>query len=118
VARYGTSYKSTAEAALTTRRRQRVSLGTSKKKETEESPPKGCQNDSDMIAGRKKYSDIAKESDWADQELIESIEREIVDRGEPTGFDDIAGLDHTKQLLQEAVMLPQIAPHLFKVHTN
>ncbi|GMF45318.1 unnamed protein product [Phytophthora fragariaefolia] len=29
-------------------------------------------------------------------------------------FEQIAGLEHTKQLLQEAVMLPQIAPHLFK----
>ncbi|GLE05435.1 hypothetical protein PINS_up014448 [Pythium insidiosum] len=71
--------------------------------------------DGDTIAGKTKYSDIAKEGGWADQELIESIEREIVDRGERVSFQDIAGHDHTKQLLQEAIMLPQIAPHLFRV---
>jgi katanin p60 ATPase-containing subunit A1 len=42
------------------------------------------------------------------------IERDIVDNGPKVTFENIAGLEHTKQLLQEAVMLPQIAPHLFK----
>lgn len=67
------------------------------------------------IAGKPKYSDMAKENGWVDQELIEAIERDIVDQGEKITFDDIAGLEHTKQLLQETVMLPQIAPHLFEV---
>lgn len=58
---------------------------------------------------------MAKENGWVDQELIEAIERDIVDQGEKVTFDDIAGLEHTKQLLQETVMLPQIAPHLFEV---
>ncbi|KAF1783853.1 Katanin p60 subunit A1 [Phytophthora cactorum] len=52
---------------------------------------------------KPKYSDKAKEEGWVDLELIEMIERDI-----------IAGLEHTKELLQESVMLPQIAPHLFK----
>lgn len=67
------------------------------------------------IAGKPKYSDMAKENGWVDQELIEAIERDIVDQGEKVTFDNIAGLEHTKQLLQETVMLPQIAPHLFEV---
>ncbi|KAJ0394454.1 hypothetical protein P43SY_010312 [Pythium insidiosum] len=71
-------------------------------------------DDGDTIAGKTKYSDIAREGGWADQELIESIEREILDHGERISFHDIAGHDHTKQLLQEAIMLPQIAPHLFR----
>lgn len=41
------------------------------------------------------------------------IERDIVDSATKITFEQIAGLEHTKQLLQEAVMLPQIAPHLF-----
>ncbi|KAI9988809.1 hypothetical protein PInf_022393 [Phytophthora infestans] len=61
--------------------------------------------------GKVKYSELAKENDWVDQELIEAIERDIVDHGESVTFDQIAGLEHTKQLLQETVMLPQIAPH-------
>ncbi|EQC26023.1 microtubule-severing ATPase [Saprolegnia diclina VS20] len=63
---------------------------------------------------KAKYSEMAREQGWVDVELIEGIERDIVDNGPKITFDDIAGLEHTKQLLQEAVMLPQIAPHLFK----
>ena len=58
---------------------------------------------------------MAKENGWVDQELIEAIERDIVDHGEQVAFENIAGLEHTKQLLLETVMLPQIAPHLFTV---
>ena len=58
---------------------------------------------------------MAKENGWVDQELIETIERDIVDHGEQVTFENIAGLAHTKQLLQETVMLPQVAPHLFTV---
>ncbi|CAI5735895.1 unnamed protein product [Hyaloperonospora brassicae] len=67
----------------------------------------------DTIAGKQKYSEIAKENGWADQELIEVIERDIVDHGEKVTFENVAGLEHIKQLLQETVMLPQMAPHLF-----
>ncbi|KAF0694684.1 Aste57867_14454 [Aphanomyces stellatus] len=63
---------------------------------------------------KPKYSEVAREQGWVDVELIEGIERDIVDTGPKITFDDIAGLEHTKELLQEAVMLPQIAPHLFK----
>ncbi|CCI47527.1 unnamed protein product [Albugo candida] len=61
-----------------------------------------------------RYSEIAKENGWADLELIEMIEQDIVDTAPGVTFESIAGLSHIKQLLQEAVMLPQIAPHLFK----
>lgn len=63
---------------------------------------------------KQKYSELAREEGMVDLELIEMIERDIVDSAPKISFDNIAGLEHTKQLLQEAVMLPQIAPHLFK----
>ncbi|KAE9010537.1 Katanin p60 ATPase-containing subunit [Phytophthora fragariae] len=63
---------------------------------------------------KPKYSEMAREEGWVDLELIEMIERDIVDSAPAISFEQIAGLEHTKQLLQEAVMLPQIAPHLFK----
>ena len=69
----------------------------------------------ELIGGKKKYSELAREEGMVDLELIEMIERDIVDAAPKITFDNIAGLEHTKQLLQEAVMLPQIAPHLFKV---
>nr|CCA21634.1 katanin p60 ATPasecontaining subunit putative [Albugo laibachii Nc14] len=61
-----------------------------------------------------RYSEVAREKGWADLELIEMIEQDIVDTTPGITFESIAGLEHIKQLLQEAVMLPQIAPHLFK----
>uniref|UniRef100_A0AAV1UQ83 Katanin p60 ATPase-containing subunit A1 n=1 Tax=Peronospora matthiolae TaxID=2874970 RepID=A0AAV1UQ83_9STRA len=67
----------------------------------------------DLIAGKMKYSELARENGWVDQELIEIIERDIVDHGEKITFENVAGLEHIKQLLQETVMLPQMAPHLF-----
>lgn len=63
---------------------------------------------------KPKYSEKAREEGWVDLELIEMIERDIVDSGPAITFEQIAGLEHTKELLQESVMLPQIAPHLFK----
>ncbi|CAH0477022.1 unnamed protein product [Peronospora belbahrii] len=69
----------------------------------------------EMIAGKVKYSEVARENGWVDQELIEAIERDIVDHGEKVTFENIAGLEHTKQLLQETMMLPQITTYLFTV---
>ncbi|KDO33009.1 hypothetical protein SPRG_01825 [Saprolegnia parasitica CBS 223.65] len=63
--------------------------------------------------GLPKYSDIARAERRVDLDLIEAIERDIVDRGAKVQFEDIAGLDHVKNLLKEAVMLPRFAPHLF-----
>ncbi|KAG6955932.1 hypothetical protein JG688_00011671 [Phytophthora aleatoria] len=80
------------------------------KKENEKARERGGGGGSE----KPKYSDKAKEEGWVDLELIEMIERDIVDSGPAITFEQIAGLEHTKELLQESVMLPQIAPHLFK----
>lgn len=48
------------------------------------------------------------------QELIESIEREIVEQGVNVSWDSIADLQEAKQLLQEAVVLPLWMPDYFK----
>ncbi|RLN32439.1 hypothetical protein BBJ28_00002276 [Nothophytophthora sp. Chile5] len=91
------------------------STRSSKRRESVQSTASSSNNESsqETIAGKLKYSELAKESGWVDQELIEAIERDIVEQGEKVMFENIAGLEHTKQLLQETVMLPQIAPHLF-----
>ncbi|OQS03954.1 katanin p60 ATPase-containing subunit [Thraustotheca clavata] len=60
-----------------------------------------------------KFSDIARSERRVDIDLIDAIERDIVDRGAKVQFEDIAGLEHVKNLLKEAVMLPRFAPHLF-----
>jgi len=60
------------------------------------------------------YSQMAKDEGWADVELIEGIERDIVETGVSVSWDDIADLNTPKQLLQEAVVLPLWMPDYFK----
>ncbi|GAB5031022.1 katanin p60 atpase-containing subunit a-like 1-like [Nannochloropsis oceanica] len=64
--------------------------------------------------GKPRYSDVARGEGWADTELIESIEREIVEQGVNVSWESIADLTEAKQLLQEAVVLPLWMPDYFK----
>ncbi len=48
-----------------------------------------------------------------DSNLIEMLEREVVNSSPDTTFDDIAELDRAKEVLTEAVLLPLYLPHLF-----
>jgi katanin p60 ATPase-containing subunit A1 len=52
--------------------------------------------------------------DGPDAELIQMIERDCVDADVSVSWDDIAGLDSVKELLQEAVALPVLIPNYFK----
>ena len=49
-----------------------------------------------------------------DIDLIQMMEREVIDKSPNVSFDDIADLDETKKLLQEAVLLPILMPEYFK----
>lgn len=64
--------------------------------------------------GKKRYSEVAREEGWADVELIEGIEREIVETGVSVSWEHIADLQEAKALLQEAVVLPLWMPDYFK----
>lgn len=63
---------------------------------------------------RQKFSEMAKEKGWADTELIEGIERDIVEGKTNVKWESIAGLNEAKHLLQEAVVLPLWMPDYFK----
>lgn len=63
---------------------------------------------------KMKYSDLARQEKWADLELIEGIERDIVESKVNVTWDSIAGLNEAKHLLQEAVVLPLWMPDYFK----
>lgn len=78
-------------------------------------PPKQSEQKSDgkNPEEKQKYSDMARENGWADMELIEGIERDIVEHNVDVKFDSIAGLETAKQLLQEAVLLPSWVPKFF-----
>jgi katanin p60 ATPase-containing subunit A1 len=53
-----------------------------------------------------------------DTELIEMMEREVVDTNPNIKFEDIAELDNAKNLLKEAVLLPLLIPDYFIVNLN
>ena len=54
-----------------------------------------------------------EEGNGPDTELIEMIEREVVDMNPNVSFDDIAELDIAKRALTEAVVLPLLMPDFF-----
>ena len=76
-----------------------------------EAAPRGGGKPAPVLA---KYSEYAKEQGLADVELIEAIERDIVESGVAVSWDEIAELVEAKQLLQEAVVLPLWMPEFFK----
>uniref|UniRef100_H2YHY0 Katanin p60 ATPase-containing subunit A1 n=1 Tax=Ciona savignyi TaxID=51511 RepID=H2YHY0_CIOSA len=49
-----------------------------------------------------------------DKDLVESLERDIVQRNPNVHWCDIAGLGEAKKLLEEAVILPLLMPDFFK----
>lgn len=49
-----------------------------------------------------------------DTDLINMIERDLLVKNPNVQFDDIADLDETKKLLQEAVLLPILMPDYFR----
>jgi len=51
-----------------------------------------------------------------DSELIEMLERDVVDTNPNVKFEDIAELDQAKNILKEAVLLPLLMPEFFKVN--
>ena len=71
--------------------------------------------DKEIRVARSNYCQhIYGDSKGPDTELIEMIERDCVESGVSVCWDDIAGLDSVKELLQEAVTLPLLIPNYFK----
>jgi katanin p60 ATPase-containing subunit A1 len=50
-----------------------------------------------------------------DFELVETLERDILQKHLSVHWDDIADLEEAKSLLQEAVVLPMLMPQFFTV---
>ena len=49
-----------------------------------------------------------------DKDLVEGLERDIVQRNPNISWESVAGLEEPKKLLKEAVILPLIMPDFFK----
>ena len=54
------------------------------------------------------------EADGYSKDLVEALERDIVQRNPSVKWTDIAGCDEAKKLLKEAVVLPMVMPDYFK----
>ena len=80
-------------------------------------PPKGDQKKNNppiKKEPKKSYLEfLYPDGKGPDSELIEMLEREVVDTNPHVSFDDIAELDQAKQALQEAALLPLIIPNFF-----
>ena len=57
----------------------------------------------------KKFESVGMNKD-----LVEALERDIVQRNPNVKWDDIAGCEDAKKLLKEAVVLPMIMPEFFR----
>mmetsp|Transcript_29983 Transcript_29983/g.63110 ORF Transcript_29983/g.63110 Transcript_29983/m.63110 type:complete len:779 (-) Transcript_29983:111-2447(-) len=64
-------------------------------------------------SGGEDDDELPEELRGFDKNLIERINREIVDDGQKVTFDDIAGLSHAKQTINELILLPLQRPELF-----
>jgi SpoVK/Ycf46/Vps4 family AAA+-type ATPase len=45
---------------------------------------------------------------------VKEIEENMLDTGNKVSFNDIAGLDHVKQVLNEAIIYPALRPDIYK----
>ncbi|KAG6961239.1 hypothetical protein JG688_00009211 [Phytophthora aleatoria] len=77
-------------------------------------------NNGGASKGTKKQTTPPDEDEYidprlksCDPELIEKIEMEIVDNGDPITFDDIAGLQFAKKCVNELVIWPMARPDIF-----
>ncbi len=57
--------------------------------------------------------ELPEELSGLDPEMVDRIMNEVLDSGDPTTFDDIAGLAHVKQTMIEVVVWPILNPQLF-----
>lgn len=64
--------------------------------------------------GNEQGQEKKFESAGMNKDLIEALERDIVQRNPNVKWDDIAGCDDAKKLLKEAVVLPMIMPEFFR----
>jgi len=70
-----------------------------------QSKPKSDASDND--------EDLPKELQRFGKELVEKIESEIIDNGEPVTFDEITGLADAKQTITEVIIWPMKHPEIF-----
>jgi len=64
--------------------------------------------------GGQDGDELPEELKGCDPLMVERIELEIIDRGQPVTFDDIAGLEFAKKTIIELIVWPMKNPQLFQ----
>lgn len=77
--------------------------GVHSQKASEQRPAKPEEEEDELPEELKRFG----------KDLVEKIENEIMDGGDPVTFQDIAGLDDAKQTIQEVICWPMKRPDLF-----
>lgn len=67
-----------------------------------------------MLRGGEE-EEVPEKLKGCDPVLVERIENDIIDRGDPITFDDIAGLAFAKKCVMELVCWPMARPDIFTV---
>uniref|UniRef100_A0A915PT75 Katanin p60 ATPase-containing subunit A1 n=1 Tax=Setaria digitata TaxID=48799 RepID=A0A915PT75_9BILA len=107
----GSAGKSCVSATGRSSTKRANSLGRASVSEQSEmaSKEEGDSNSNERGGNEKVFDDRGY-----DKELVEIIERDIMQKRPDVHWDDIAGLEEAKKLLKEAVILPSVMPNFFK----
>lgn len=81
---------------------------------TAAAPRKSVSNMPDKKAKDDKPVERKFNPEGYDKELVESLERDVVQKSPNVHWGDIAGNDEAKRLLEEAVVLPLLIPDFFQ----
>lgn len=73
-----------------------------------------CRSQEGNVTPPPPYLTLLHRFDGPDRELIDMIERDILQARPSVRFDMIADLDEAKRLLHEAVVLPSLIPDFFQ----
>ncbi|CAB3234707.1 unnamed protein product [Arctia plantaginis] len=104
------TFKTAKEQLLASNPATKRTLGTSRKAQAKfVSPMIGAQDKQESVEPTVTDERLKH----IDPKMIELIESEIIDKGTPIGWDDIAGLHLAKSVIQEAVVWPLLRPDIF-----
>ncbi|KAG6448683.1 hypothetical protein O3G_MSEX005613 [Manduca sexta] len=104
------TFKTAKETLLASNPAARRTLGASRKAQAKFISP--------MLGAQEKQEQVETEITderlkHIDPKMIELIESEIIDKGTPISWEDIAGLQLAKSVIQEAVVWPLLRPDIF-----
>jgi SpoVK/Ycf46/Vps4 family AAA+-type ATPase len=73
------------------------------------------QQDQVEVAGEEEREERAFNPAGYEAHLVETIEKDILQRNPDVSWSKVAGLHEAKAILQEAMVLPMLMPDFFKV---